>query len=89
MASLITNIYEITRRPCYVDGQRAIFNCWGQESHVVGPSLMVGGHNGGTVSGVMGIVEFENGCVSKVYPEHIQFADGGGFNEYAFRPMNE
>lgn len=72
MASLITNIYEITRRPCYVDGQRAIFNCWSQE-----------------IRGVMGIVEFENGGVSKVYPENIQFADGGGFEEYAFRPMNE
>ena len=89
MASLITNIYEITRRPCYVNGQKAIFHCWSQESHVVGPSLLVGGHSGGTVAGVMGLVEFEDGGVSKVYPEKIQFADGGGFNEIAWRPMKE
>lgn len=80
---------EIKRRPCYVEGQKAMFHCWSQESHVVGPSLLVGGHSGGTVSGVLGIVEFENGGVSKVYPEHIQFADGGGFEEYAFGPIKE
>lgn len=74
-------------RPCYVHGERAMFHCWAQESYVVGPSLLVGGHNGGTVAFVKGIVEFENGGVSKVDPENIQFADGGSFEYYAFLPL--
>ena len=80
---------EIIRRPCYVQGTRAMFHCWTQESQVIAPSILVGGHSGGTVAGVLGIVEFENGEVSKVYPEHIRFADGGGFEQYAFDPIEE
>lgn len=74
-------------RPCYVAGEKALFHCWCHESHVVGPSLLVGGHSGGTVAFVKGIVEFENGGVTKVDPENIQFADGGSFEEYAFLPL--
>lgn len=80
---------EIARRPCYVDGKKAMFHCWSQESHVVAPSPLVGGHSGGTVSGVMGIVEFEDGRITKVYPSGIRFADGGGFEQYVFLPDKE
>ena len=75
---------EPKRRPCYVEEKRAMFNCWSQESQIVEPSIHVGGHGGGVISGVLGIVEFEDGSVAKVYPERIQFADGGGFGDYMF-----
>lgn len=89
MASILTNIYETTRRPCYVDGAKAMFLCWSQESKVVPPSLFVGGHSGGTVSGVMAIVEYEHGGVGKAYPEDITFADDGGFSEIAWLPREK
>lgn len=87
MASLLTNIYEITRRPCYVDGTKAMFLCWSQESNVIAASPLVGGHPGGTISGVRAIVEYENGEVSVVRPERLCFADDGGFSETAWLPM--
>lgn len=77
---------ELKRRICYVGEKRAMFHCWSQESRIVEPSIRVGGHGGGILAGVLGIVEFEDGAVAKVYPENIQFADGGGFEEYAFLP---
>lgn len=36
--------------------------------------------------GVLGIVEFEDGSVAKVYPGKINFADGGRFEEHVFLP---
>lgn len=75
---------EPKRRSCYVGEKRAMFNCWSQENQIVEPSICVGGHGGGVIAGVLGIVEFEDGSVAKVYPEKIQFADGGGFGEYVF-----
>ena len=80
---------EITRRPCYVYGRKALFHCWGQESRVIPPSALIGGHPGGTIASIMGIVEYEDGEVCKVNPDHIRFADGGGFEQYAFDPVKE
>lgn len=87
MASIITNIYETTRRPCYVLDTKAMFLCWSQESKVIPPSMFKGGHSGGTNSGVMAIVEYEHGGVGKARPEDITFADGGGFSETAWLPL--
>lgn len=74
-------------RPCFVrtaDGDKAaLFHCWSQESEVYAPSLLRGGHNGGVVAGVVGIVEYEDGKVCKAYPEHIRFCDHI-FKDYAF-----
>ena len=81
----ITTITD-ARRPCYVKDQKAMFHCWYQESYVVGPSVLVGGHSGGTVGNVKGVVEFEDGLVHVVCPTDIRFADGGGFEDYAFLP---
>lgn len=77
---------DIPRRPCYVGEERALFHGWFQESQIVPPSNLIGGHNGGVVSAVLGVVEFGNGKVRKVYPEDIQFADGNNFGDYAFFP---
>ena len=61
-------------RGCLVDGRPGLFHCWEQWSNVVDASPMVGGHPGGQVSYVMGIVEFDNG-VRRVDPTLIKFCD--------------
>lgn len=73
------------RRPCYVDGERALFHCWEQYSEIVAPSIAVGGHNGGEIRRVYGIVEFQDGKIGEYVPCKIRFADGGEFDEYEWR----
>lgn len=73
------------RRPCWYEGRKAMFHMWYQNSYVVAPSLMVGGHNGGVVASILGLIEFEDGKTLCVEPEKIIFADYGGFDEYYFR----
>lgn len=89
---------EHSLRPCYVITYKrdpkskrlekdtkikALFHCWEQMSDVVSPSPMVGGHNGGIIAGLAGIVEREDGTIGRVRPEDIQFCDHK-FNEYSF-----
>lgn len=76
--------FVFKRRPCYVKDKKAFFHVWFQESQIVAPSILSGGHSGGVVATVLGLVEFEDGTISKEYPEQIKFADGGGFDEYCF-----
>lgn len=63
-------------RPCIVCQQRALFHCWEQRSEVVPSSPMVGGHPGGAVSLILGIIEREDGTIHEAYPEEIRFIDG-------------
>ena len=73
------------RRPCMTkDGKKCFFHCWNHESNIVGPSLLKGGHSGGVVSGVLGILEFEDGSIKKMSIEKFKFVDGGGFEDYAW-----
>lgn len=67
---------EFYLRPCIVGQQRALFHCWEQRSEVIPPSPMIGGHSGGTVTQVLGIIEREDGTIHKAYPEEIRFIDG-------------
>lgn len=63
-------------RPCLVDGDKKyLFHLWFQVSEIVAPSFLNGGHPGGVVSTVLGLVEDEKGNVKKVYPERITFLD--------------
>ena len=62
---------------------------WANRAKIAPPSMMVGGHHGGQLWEVFGIVEYEDGSVKTVYPESIQFADGGGFDEVAFGAPKE
>lgn len=57
---------------------KALFHCWVHKSEVVPPSLMMGGHSGGIVSGVLGLVEYEDGTINQVYPSRIKFLDTHG-----------
>ena len=58
-------------RPCVVDGQNALFHCWGQAG--VEKKLKSGEY--GVVNKIYGVVEFEDGSCAQVIPELIVFDD--------------
>lgn len=60
-------------RSCEVKGEKAIFHCWEHWSQVIEPSALRGGHSGGQISQVFGIVEFEDGTVKRVQPFDVKF----------------
>lgn len=64
-------------RPCIVDNDEMLFHCWVNVSQIVSPSIMVGGHNGGVISDIFGLVENKEGKVLKVYTKDIRFLDSG------------
>lgn len=82
-------VIGVERRPCYVGGKKAMFHMWINRAWVAPPSMAVGGHAGGQLWEVFGVVEFEDGHVETVYPKNIQFADGGGFGDAAWGPRVE
>lgn len=61
-------------RLCEVNGELGRFYTWEQWSNVVDASPLRGGHPGGQVGQVYGIVEFEDG-VRRVDPVKIKFCD--------------
>lgn len=63
----------IDYRSCEVNGEKAIFHCWEQYSQVIAPSLLRGGHGGGQIAQVFGIVEFKDGAVRRIQPHEIKF----------------
>lgn len=84
---------ETELRPCYVHikkdkKEKALFHCWSFESSIVEPSLMIGGHPGGTVACAMAIVELENGRVIITQPSRIQFLDNK-INDYCLDEKGE
>ena len=81
--------FELVRRACWYRGDiPALFHCWIPVSEIVAPSLMVGGHGGGVVSGVLALLELEDGSMVRVAPGDIVFADGGNFGRYDFIKKN-
>lgn len=60
-------------RACEVNGEEAIFHCWEQYSNVINSSVLKGGHCGGQISQVFGIVEFKDGTVRRIHPHEIKF----------------
>lgn len=42
---------------------------------------MIGGHSGGVLNIVYGLVEYSNGKTELLEPSKIQFADGGEFGD--------
>lgn len=61
-------------RLCEVRGELGYFHTWEQYFNVVDASPMIGGHPGGQVGYVIGIVEFSDG-VRRVDPMQIKFCD--------------
>lgn len=72
-------------RLCEVNGELGYFHCWEHWSNVIGTSLLRGGHPGGQVGQVYGIVEF-SGEVRRVDPSKIRFKDE---TNDVLRMMNE
>ena len=77
-------------RPCLVgpDKDKCLFHGIWQSSAVIGPSLMKGGHNGGTISNPIAVVENEKGELFHVDPIDIQFVDNK-MAEYSFGDEKE
>lgn len=61
-------------RLCEVDGKIGYFHTWEHWSNVVDASPLRGGHPGGQVGQVYGIVEFQDG-IRRVDPVKIKFCD--------------
>ena len=60
-------------RKCIVNNEDAFFHRWFEYSEIVSPSMMVGGHCGGLLKSILGIVEFSDGRVTTVPPTMIHF----------------
>lgn len=73
MAGLNCEIQWQTRL-CEVNGELGYFYCWEHWANVIGASALRGGHPGGQVGQVYGIVEFPGG-VRRVDPTKIKFCD--------------
>lgn len=74
MAGLNCEIRWETRL-CEVDGELGYFHCWEHWSNVIDASpLRGGGHPGGQIRQVYGIVEFKDG-VRRIDPAKIKFCD--------------
>lgn len=84
---------EITneRRPCYVNGKRAMFHRWADNARPVKPRGMENDENADVyqLHTVHALVEYEDGTMERVWPSSIQFADGGDFDQIYFQPKSE
>lgn len=73
MQSEVGRMIDCSYRACEVNGEETIFHCWEQYSQVVKPSVLIGGHGGGQISQVFGIVEFKDGTIRRIQPHEIKF----------------
>lgn len=53
--------------------KKAYFHRWVEITELIGASPMIGGHPGGEVKYILGLVEYEDGRMGKVLPERIKF----------------
>lgn len=76
-------------RPCWVRDRRAIFHRWADSARPVSPrgQEKKDTENRLQISNVHGLVEYEDGTMERVWPQHIQFADGGCFEEFDWDAM--
>lgn len=81
-------IQEAEYRPCYVDGRKGLFHRWANNAKPQLPRGQEPGENARYFQfrTTKGLVEFEDGHVESVWPQDIQFADGGKFHEYTWNP---
>ncbi len=84
MAGLNCEIKWETRL-CEVNGELGYFHCWEHWSNVIDASPLRGGHPGGQIGQVYGVVEF-SGEVRRVDPSKIRFKDE---TNDVLRMMNE
>ena len=67
-------------RPCLVAGRKALFHRWAPKAELRMASAL--GAPGWQLCQLFGIVEYEDGQVSEVYPDKIRFLDNklAGYN---------
>ncbi len=77
------------RRPCWVNGRRAMFHRWTDSARPVKPKGMEDEDalDRYQLHSVHGLVEYEDGHMERVWPNTIQFADGGDFTAYDWESM--
>lgn len=91
-APKIVYVDETPLRPCYAKGRKAIFHRW---CNTANPCLPKGvepedekaryfQHRSTTA-----IVEYMDGSVERVWPQDIEFADGGRFDEMTWLPRSQ
>ncbi len=78
-------------RPCWVNGKKALFHRWANNARPQLPRGQEPGENARYFQfrSTKGLVEYEDGTVESVWPEMIQFADGGKFKDWAWLPMKD
>ena len=64
-------------RACEADGKKAWFHRWTEIREIVAPSPMMGGHPGGEIQSLFGVVEMEDGSVQLIQPHKIRFLQDG------------
>ena len=87
MASIPMTITITTeKRPCLVNGRRALFHRWADSARPVVPRGIeeIDPETRYQCWNVHGIVEFEDGTVQRIWPSEIQFVDGGDFDQIAW-----
>lgn len=84
-------IIKQERRPCWVNGRRAMFHQWANSARAVVPRGMTEEDTQERYQyhSVRGIVEYEDGTMDRAWPSEIQFADGGDFHRYNWEWMEE
>ena len=70
-------------RPCIANDKKALFHRWNERREIIAPSLLKGGHGGGVLQAVFGLVEYEDGTMAEIFPENIRFLDNKA-KEYCF-----
>jgi hypothetical protein len=88
----ITLVEDYEPRPCWVYGRRkALFHRWANNAHAQLPRGQEPGENARYYQyrATQAIVEYEDGTVDRVWPQDIQFADGGKFLEYEWLPREQ
>lgn len=90
MANMYQTVTITTeKRPCLVNGRRALFHRWADSARPVVPRGMeeIDPETRYQCWNVHGIVEYEDGTVQRVWPSEIQFIDGGDFHQWDWYGM--
>ena len=65
----------VVLRPVEAKGRKGWFHTWEHRREIVLPGILKGSSEGGAVSCVMAVVEYEDGTVGRGYPEDMRFLD--------------
>ena len=79
-------------RPCYAKGRKAIFHRWCNTANPILPRGMEPNDEKARYFQyrcVQAIVEYMDGSVDRVWPQDIEFADGGRFDEMTWLPRSQ